>query len=117
MACLFRIVLSRWIIALVALGLVSAPLHAGARVQDATSAHHSAPQEINHGIPGHHHSSPAEGHAAGKACCQTACVMALLTVPCGTVLPVMPAVTVALPPDLMPPATEPPGIDRPPKRS
>jgi hypothetical protein len=62
---LIRFVLSRWIVALVAIGLASAPLHAAARMLDAdsrVSGHATeATQALHeiHGQPDRHHSAPS----------------------------------------------------------
>ena len=124
MACLPRSVLIRWIIALVALGLVSAPLHAGAMLQahGISTSRFASPQSpgeaaiVGSEHAGHQHAPPIK-HASGKFCCQAACVMALPLIPCNTGPHVVPSVKMPMQPDPIPPAPSPFGIDRPPKPS
>ena len=120
---LIRFVLSRWIVALVAIGLASAPLHAAARMLDADSrvpGHATeATQALHeiHGQPDRHHGTPSRSDAPGQSCCHPGCIMAVLPA-LGSAAHALPlSESVAVPPDLTPIPSVPSGIDRPPKHA
>jgi len=120
---LIRFVLSRWIVALVAIGLASAPLHAAARMLDADSRVSSHATEATqalheiHGQPDRHHGAPFRSDAPGQSCCHSGCIMAVLPA-LGSAAHALPlSESVAVPPDLTPIPSVPSGIDRPPKHA
>ena len=120
---LIRFVLSRWIVALVAIGLASAPLHAAARMLDAdsrVSGHATEATQALHEIhdqPDRHHGAPSRSDAPGQSCCHLGCIMAVLPA-LGSAAHALPlSESVAVPPDLTPIPSVPSGIDRPPKHA
>jgi hypothetical protein len=120
---LIRFVLSRWIVALVAIGLASAPLHAAARLLDAgsgVSAHaREATQVLHeiHGQPDRHHGTPSRSDVPGQACCHPGCIMAVLPALGGAAHALPLSESVPIPPDLTPIPSMPSGIERPPKHA
>jgi hypothetical protein len=120
---LIRFVLSRWIVALVAIGLASAPLHAAARLPDAgsgVSGHATeATQALQgtHGQPDRHHGTPSRSDARGQSCCHPGCIMAVLPA-LGIGAHALPlSESVPIPPDRTPIPSMPTGIERPPKHA
>jgi hypothetical protein len=117
---LIRFVLSRLTVALLALGLASAPLHAA--VQARTSDHGASTHVVettpaSHGQTDHHHGSASKPYAAGQFCCHPGCIMAVVPVPANLARGVLLSEAVPIPPDLTPVPTMLSGIDRPPKRA
>jgi hypothetical protein len=120
---LIRFVLSRWIVALVAIGLASAPLHAAARPLDAGYGVSDQAEEAvqalqgTHGQSDRHHGTPSRSDAPGQSCCHHGCIMAVLPA-LGSAAHALPlSESVPVPPDLTPVPSMPSGIDRPPKRA
>jgi hypothetical protein len=120
---LIRFVLSRWIVALVAIGLASAPLHAAARMLDAGFGVFGQAVEATHalqgihGQPNQHHGAASPSDALGQACCHPGCIMAVLPA-LGSAAHALPlSKPVPVPPDLTPIPSVPSGIDRPPKHA
>jgi hypothetical protein len=117
---LIRFVLIRLTVALVAIGLASAPLHAA--VQAGTFDHGLAADAVqtahaSHGQPDHHYGGASKPHAAGQFCCHPGCIMAVVPVPANLAQGVPLSKVVPILPDLMPVPAIPFGIDRPPKRA
>lgn len=117
---LIRFTLRRLTVALVAIGLASAPLYAA--VQAGTSDHGPSAHAVqathaSHGQSDHHHSGASKPYAAGQFCCHPGCIMAVVPVPANLSQGVPLSEVVPIPPDLTPVPAMPFGIDRPPKRS
>lgn len=114
------LVLSRLTVALVALGLASAPLYAA--VQARTFDHSpSAPvvQDAHspHGQSDHHHAGASKPHASGQFCCHPGCIMAVVPVPANLNQGMPLSKMVPIPADLTPVVALSSGLDRPPKRA
>ena len=117
---LIRYVLSRLVVALVAIGLVSAPLHAAAQAAvpgPDISVHEVQAKQAVNGHSDHRHSNPSKAHAAGQFCCHPGCIMAVIPVPTNMAQGVPLSEAVPIPPDLTPVPAMLFGIDRPPKRA
>jgi hypothetical protein len=117
---LIHFVLSRLTVALMALGLASAPLSAaalepgpdpGPSIHGVQAAHASDAQ------PDHRHEGASKPHAAGQICCHPGCIMAVVPVLTSATQGLPLSEAVPIPPDLTPAAAMPLGIDRPPKRA
>ena len=116
---LIRLVLSRLTVALVAIGLASAPLYAAVRAAAADhgpSIHAVQTTHASHGQPDHH-GGTSKPHEAGQFCCHPGCIMAVVPVPSNLAQGVPLSEAVPIPPDLTPVPAMPSGIDRPPKRA
>jgi hypothetical protein len=120
---LIRFVFSRWIVALVAIGLASAPLHAAARMLDAGSGFSGHTEEATqvlhetHSQPDRNHGTPSRSDAPGQSCCHPGCIMAVLPA-LGSAAHALPlSESVPVPPDLTPIPFMPSGIERPPKHA
>ena len=114
---LIRHVLSRLMVALVAIGLASAPLYAAVQVAAADhgpSVHAVQTTYASHGQPDHH-GGASKSHAAGQFCCHPGCIMAVVPVPANLAQDVPLSEAVPIPPDLTPVPARPSGIDHPPK--
>jgi hypothetical protein len=117
---LIRFVLSRLTVALVAIGLASAPLYAAVRTAAADhgpSVHALQTTHATHGQPDHHHGGTSKPHEAGQFCCHPGCIMAVVPVPSNLAQGVPLSEEVPIPPDLTPVPAMQSGIDRPPKRA
>ncbi|MXQ13227.1 hypothetical protein [Microvirga makkahensis] len=117
-----RRLLSRWLAALAAIGLLTAPLHAVTPVQASVSPkalHHISEATIDGGLghADHGHGGPSKGRVLGQSCCHSACALALIPSYAGNIDFVSQPALVSTLPDVMPPPKAPPSIDRPPKRS
>jgi hypothetical protein len=112
-----RFMISRWLVALVAFGLASAPLHAAARTTSSHVVHDVTTVEGRHGTAGHEHDAQARGLSSGQPCCHSACTLALIPFPSSGAEPAALSGTLPILPDVMPPRASPLGIDRPPKRA
>jgi hypothetical protein len=118
---LIRFVLSHWIVALVAIGLTSAPLHAAARMPDADSGgsiQAAEAMQALHGIHGqldHHHGTLPQSHALGQSCCHPGCILAVVGTFADTLHALPLSKVVPIPADLTRVPTIAYGIDRPPK--
>lgn len=105
-------------VAMLALGLASAPLSAAARAADdpaEVQSHHAQRFDLAQDIMDHEHASSAKPHAMGQTCCHPGCIMAV--VPAFASLPTapMPWTTLAIPRDRRAVSMAPQGLDRPPK--
>jgi hypothetical protein len=117
---LIRFVLSRLTVALVALGLASAPLYAAVQAQASDHSPSTYAVQIPHASqdqPDHHHSGASKSYAAGQFCCHPGCIMAVVPVPANLAQGLALSEVVPIPPDLTPVVALPFGLDRPPKRS
>ncbi|MBD2746086.1 hypothetical protein IC232_05160 [Microvirga sp. BT688] len=117
---MIRLMLSRLTVALLALGLASAPLYAA--VQAGTSdyvpsSHAVQTAHASHGQADHHHSGASKPYAAGQFCCHPGCIMAVFPVPANLAHGVPLSEVVPIPPDLTPMPAMLFGIDRPPKHA
>ena len=113
-----RFLLHCLMVAVLALGIASAPLYAVAQAEDGTitaQAHHGRMAQVTQGVPNHDHVSLAKPHAMGQTCCHPGCIMAV--VPPFTSLTTAPVLwtTLAIPRDRGIIPVTPPGLDRPPK--
>lgn len=117
---LIRLMLSRLTVALLALGLASAPLYAAVRAgtsDHGPSAHAVQTTHTSHGQADHHHSGASKPYVAGQFCCHPGCIMAVFPVPANLAQGVPLSEVVPIPPDLTPVPAMLFGIDRPPKRA
>lgn len=117
---LIRLMLSRLTVALLALGLASAPLYAAAQAgtsDHGLSARAAQTTHTSHDQSDHHHSGASKPYAAGQFCCHPGCIMAVFPVPANLTQGVPLSEVVPIPPDLTPVPAIPFGIDRPPKRA
>jgi len=117
---LIRFVLSRLTVALVAIGLASAPLYAAVRAEASdhgASTHAAGTTHVSRGQPDQHHGGTSKPHEAGQFCCHPGCIMAVVPIPSNLAQGVPLSETVPIPPDLTPVPAMPSGIDRPPKRA
>ena len=117
---LIRFVLSRLTVALVAIGLASAPLYAAVRAgtsDHGASTHTAGPTHASLGQLDHHDGGPSKPHEAGQFCCHPGCIMAVVPVPSNLAQSVPMSEAVPIPRDLTPVPAMPSGIDRPPKRA
>lgn len=114
---LIRFVLSRLTVALVAIGLASAPLYAAVQANapvHGPSAYGVESTHASHGQPDHH-GGVSKSHAARQFCCHPGCIMAVVPVPANLAQDVPLSEVVPIPPDLTPVPAMPSGIDHPPK--
>jgi hypothetical protein len=118
---LIDFVLNRLTVALVALGLASAPLSAAVRAQGPDPS-----PSIIHGVqamhasdvePEHRHEGTSKPHAARQLCCHPGCIMAVVPALASPTFGLPLSEVVPIPPDLMPVVARSSGIDRPPKRA
>jgi hypothetical protein len=105
-------------VAMLALGIASAPLYAVAQAGDVPAeeqSHHGHMARVTQTSPDHDHLSPAKTHAMGQTCCHPGCIMAV--VPGNASLATAPVqwTTLAIPRDRGVIPVTPPGLDRPPK--
>jgi hypothetical protein len=117
---LIRFVLSRLTVALVAIGLASAPLYAAVRAEASdhgASTHAVGTTHASLGQPDHHHGGTSKPHAAGQFCCHPGCIMAVVPILSNLAQGVPLSEAVPIPPDLTPVPAMQSGIDRPPKRA
>jgi len=115
---LIRLMLSRLTVALVAIGLASAPLYAAVQAAAAAPGLHTVQaMHASHGQPEHRHDGASKPHAAGQFCCHPGCIMAVIPVPTNVAQCVPFSEAVPIPPDLTPVAATPSGVDRPPKHA
>ncbi|WP_162820711.1 hypothetical protein [Microvirga calopogonii] len=107
-------------VAMLALGIASAPLYAGARAGDVPAgvpSHHSHLAQVARSTPGHGHVSPVKPHAMGQTCCHPGCIMAVVPGFATLTTDLLPWVMVPIPRDPRGSPTAPSGIDRPPKHA
>ncbi len=122
MACLLRFMLSRLLVAMVALGLAStmwhgvalAASHAPAMRAYATHVGH---EHEAHGQADHKHPAPGKTQTAAQTCCHPACTMAVIPFPTGPMLEVPLSAPLRVTGDSLPVPERPSGPDRPPKAS
>jgi hypothetical protein len=116
---LIRFVLSRLTVAVLAIGLASAPLYAAVQAKvpvHGPSVHVVETTHAPHGQPDHHHSGASKPYAAGQFCCHPGCIMAVVPVSTNLAQGVPLSEVVPIPPDVTPVPAMLFGIDRPPKR-
>ncbi|MBA1158844.1 hypothetical protein [Microvirga mediterraneensis] len=117
---LIRSVLSRLTVALLAIGLASAPLYAAVQAkvpEHGSSAHAGQATHASQAQSDHHYSGASKSYAAGQFCCHPGCIMAVVPVPANLAQGVPLSEAVPIPPDLTPVPAMLSGIDRPPKRT
>ena len=117
---LIRFVLSRLTVALVAIGLASAPLYAAVRAEASdhgASTHAAGTTHVSLDQSDHHHSGTSKPHEAGQFCCHPGCIMAVVPVPMNLAQGMPLSEVVPIPPDLTPMLAMRSGIERPPKRT
>jgi hypothetical protein len=105
-------------VAVLALGIASAPLYAVAQAEDGTmavQAHHGHMAHVTQGAPDHDHVSLAKHHAMGQTCCHPDCIMAVVPPFTSLTTAPVPWTTLAIPRDRGIIPVTPPGLDRPPK--
>jgi hypothetical protein len=105
-------------VAMLALGIASAPLYAVAQAEDGTTAvqaHHEHMAQVAQGTPDHDHISRAKSHAMAPTCCHPGCIMAVIPAVTGLTVSPVPWTTLTIPRDRGAIPVTPPGLDRPPK--
>jgi hypothetical protein len=117
---LIRFVLSRLTVALVAIGLASAPLYAAVKERTpgrGLSVHVVETTHASDEQPDHHHGSASTPYAMGQFCCHPGCIMAVVPVPMNLAQGMPLSEVVPIPPDQTPVPAVRSGIERPPKRT
>lgn len=115
-----RFMLHLLTVAMLALGIASAPLCAVARAEDETTAvqaHHGHMAKVAEGAPDHDHVSPTKPHAMGRACCHPGCIMAVVPAFVSLTVAPVPWTTLTIPRDQGIIPADPSGIDRQPKHA
>jgi hypothetical protein len=112
-AC-FRLTFRYLMVAMVALGLASAPLYAAASA--VTMHHHEHLTNVAQGA-GDSHAIPAKSRAVGQPCCHPGCIMAVVPGFASLAAVLLPWVTVPIPREPGVASIAPLGPDRPPKRA
>ncbi len=105
-------------IAMLVLGIASAPLYAVAQAGDVPAgvqSHHGQMAKVIQISPEHDRLSPAKTHAMGQTCCHPGCIMAVVPGFANLATAMMPWTTLAIPRDRGGIPVTPPGLDRPPK--
>lgn len=117
---LTRFVLSRLMIALIAIGLVSAPQHAIVPTAGTAPGMFAREAQMTQAVqsqPDHQYGIPSKSHATELICCYSACVMAVVPALAGALQALPLSEIIPILPDLIPVAAMASGIDRPPKRA
>lgn len=114
---LIRSVLCRLMIALVAISLASAPLHATVGPAPGMFVGEVQTTQTGQSQPDYRYGIPSKSHAAGQGCCHLGCIMAVLPPLTGAMHALPLSEIVPILPDLMPVAAMRSGIDHPPKRA
>lgn len=107
-------------VAMLSLGVATAPLYAVAQSEDGTTAvqaHCGHMARVAQGTPDHDHVSPAKPHAMGQTSCHPGCVMAVVPAFAGLTTAPAPWTTLAISRDRGIIPVDPSGIDRPPKHA
>lgn len=103
--------ISRLIVAIVAICLISAPLHGVSRAH----AHNASVPGVQHASDPEHTHKPSEAHSP-PSCCYATCTAALVGAPVLILAAVLrPSNTILFTADHIPPAAPLRGIERPPK--
>ncbi|MFC1458307.1 hypothetical protein ACETIH_16700 [Microvirga arabica] len=119
-ANLLRLVLTRLLIAMIAIAPASASWHGAAQAAVQDPAWHSdvmqgGHKQAVHRRPDHKHFAPAKAHGAGQICCHPACTMAAAPSPGVPAQAFLLSAPLRVAPDRIPLPRFSSGLDRPPK--
>ena len=105
-------------VAMLALGIASAPLYAVAQPADAPSVaehHHEHMTMVGQGSPRSRSCLPAKPHAMVRTCCHPGCIMAVVPGFASLTTALLPWVAIPIPRDQVVVSVASSGPDRPPK--
>jgi hypothetical protein len=105
-------------VAMLLLGIASAPLYAVAQAGDIPAeaqSHYHHMTKVAQLTPDHDHVSPVKPHAMDQTCCHPGCIMAVVPGFASLMTAPVPWTTLAIPRDRGAVPVTPSGLDRPPK--
>ncbi|MCG7392935.1 hypothetical protein MHY87_08470 [Microvirga sp. ACRRW] len=114
----FRFMLRLLTVAMLAVGLASAPLYAAAQAASGpmvVQPHHGHKTQVGQASSDHDHMTAGKIHTLGQSCCHPGCVMAVVPGFASLATAPMPWTTLAIPRDRGTVPITPSGLDRPPK--